>query len=446
LALVPMCAALWAQPPNPSPAQDPPLAIDMARVVGLVQNRNLEVQASREGIVAAKEKVGEAQALRLGRVGVDASYIRFDDPISISSPPVQFAGTTIAVPPTILAPSDSVHVRLEAGLPLYTGGKIANAVGQARAGEKAARALSGNTEVATILDAERLYLAVLLGRDVVRLNDRALESYRHHLADAQVAYREGVAANYDVIRAETAVAEQEKRSIEARNRLQLAEAALRTALDLSEPARIDIIGALFEPPPPPPLADAQAAAIAGHPGLAALRDKVEALERAEKMEKADYLPQVAAVMGKETVTSKLAQTDPTWYAGVHASWSLFEGGARRARVAEKASEAARVRIELRHGEEQVRLAVRSALLDYDSQKSALDAARKAAELAAESLRLATKRFAVSAGTSLEVLDANVALTAAGISVQNSLFNMTVAYLEIHRQAGDISDVATRIQK
>jgi outer membrane protein TolC len=418
----------------------------MASVVGLVQSRNLEVQASREGITAAKEKVGEARALRLGRVGVDASYIRFDDPISITSPPVQFAGMTIAVPPTILAPADSLHVRLEAGLPLYTGGKISNAVAQARAGEKAARALSGNTDLAMILDAERLYLAVLLGRDVVRLNDRALESYRHHLADARVAYREGVAANYDVIRAETAVAEQEKRLIEARNRLQLAEAALRTALDLSEPARIDIIGTLFEPPPPPPLADAQAAAIAGHPGLAALRDKVEALDRAGKMEKADYLPQVTAVMGKETVTSKLAQTDPNWYAGVHATWSLFEGGARRARVAEKASEAAQVRIELRHGEEQVRLAVRSALLDYDSQKSALDAARKAAELAAESLRLATKRFAVSAGTSLEVLDANVALTAADISVQNSLFNMTVAYLEIHRDAGDISDVATRIQK
>jgi outer membrane protein TolC len=88
LALLPVCAALWAQPPNPSPAQDAPIAIDMARVVGLVQNRNLEVQASREGITAAKEKVGEARALRLGRVGVDASYIRFDDPISITSPPV----------------------------------------------------------------------------------------------------------------------------------------------------------------------------------------------------------------------------------------------------------------------------------------------------------------------------------------------------------------------
>jgi outer membrane protein TolC len=446
LALLPLGTVLVAQTLLPDPIPDAPVAIDMARVVALVQDRNLEVKASQQGIQTAHDKVAEARALRLGRVGMDASYLRFDDRIKIVSPAVQFDGMAIAVPPTILAPADNLHVRLEAGLPLYTGGKISNAIAQARAGERAARAQSGNTEAAVLMDAERLYLGVLLGRDVVRLNERALASYQQHLADARVAYREGVSANYDVIRAETAVAEQEKRLIEARNRLQLAEAALRTALDLAEPARIEISGALFDPPSAPALADAQEAAIKGHPGLAALRHKVEALERAERMEVADYLPQVNAVVGKETVTSKLAQTDPNWFAGVQANWSLFEGGGRRARVAEKASEAAQARIELRHGEEQVRLAVKSALLDYESQRSALEAARKAAELAAESLRLATRRFAVNAGTSLEVLDANVALTAAEIGVQDSLFGATVSYLEVHRHAGDIAEVAGRIQK
>jgi outer membrane protein TolC len=316
----------------------------------------------------------------------------------------------------------------------------------ARAGERASRSLSGDTEAEAILQAERFYLAVLLGREVVRLNERALDVYKQHLADARTAHRLGVAANYDVIRAETAVAEQEKRLTEARNRLEIAQAALRTALDLPEDAAVEISGALFEPPELPPLPEAQAAALKGHPGLEALRQKVEALARAERMEKADYLPQVAAVAGKETVTTKLAQTDPTWFAGVRASWSLFEGGARRARVAEKASETAQARLELRHAEEQVRLAVRNSLLDYESQRSALASARKATELARESLRLATKRFNVGTGTSLEVLDANLALTAAETGVQNSLFQMIVAYLEFHRHAGDISEVALRLGK
>ncbi len=425
------------------------MPIDMAHIVALVRNRNLQVKAGQEGINVAKDKVAQAQALRMGRIGVDASYLRLDDQIAITSAPVHvpiLGGLTLAVPPVVIAPPDLLHVRMEAGLPLYTGGKISNAIAQARAGEKAAQALSDDTEAAVIFQAERLYLGVLLGRDVVRLNERALESYKQHLGNARTSHRLGVVASYDVIRAEAAVAEQEKRLTEARNRLDVAEVALRTTLDLSEAAHVDIGGALFEPPGAPPLADAQAAALKGHRGLEALRQKVEALERAERMEKADYLPQIVAVAGKETVTSKLAQTDPNWFAGVRATWNLFEGGARRARIAEKASEAAQARIELRHAEEQVRLAIRSALLDYGSQRSALESAHKAAELAGESLRLATKRFSVGTGTSLEVLDANLALTAAETGVQNSLFQMIVAYLEVHRHAGDISDVALRIQK
>ncbi|MCX6632342.1 MAG: TolC family protein [Candidatus Solibacter sp.] len=426
-----------------------PVAIDMASVVTLVRGRNLEVQASREGITTARQKVEQAKALRLGKLGVEASYVRLNNRIEITSDPVHvplFGGVTLAVPPVVLAPQDLVHVQLQAGLPLFTGGKISNTIAQARAGEKAAEALSGDTEAEIILQAERLYLGVLVSRDVVRLNEQALDSYRQHLEQARSSQRLGVVAMYDVIRAETAVAEQEKRLTEARNRCQLVEAALRTALDLSEPVGVDIGGTLVEPPPPMLLTDAQAAALANHGGLEALRQKVKALERAEKVEKGDYLPQIVAIAGKETVTGKMAQTDPNWFAGVRANWTLFEGGARRARVSEKASEIARARIELRHGEEQVRLAVRSALLDYESQKSAYASARKAAELAKESLRLATKRFGVGAGTSLEVLDANLSVTASETGVRSSLYSMDLAYLQLHRHTGDIAEAASRMQK
>jgi outer membrane protein TolC len=76
----------------------------------------------------------------------------------------------------------------------------------------------------------------------------------------------------------------------------------------------------------------------------------------------------------------------------------------------------------------------------------LASAQKAAELATESLRLATKRFEVGTGTSLEVLDANVSLTAAQISIQQALYGMDLAYLGIHRYQGDIAEVSARIQK
>ncbi|MCZ2154403.1 MAG: TolC family protein [Bryobacterales bacterium] len=449
VAMLASCAAASGQVAAPPPTSDTPVRIDLASVVQLVRDRNLQVKAGQEGVHAARERVGQATALRLGRIGVDSAYLRLNDPIAISAPPVELpilGGLSVSIPKLILAPQDQVRVRMEAGLPLFTGGKITNAVAQARAGEKAAHEAGEDIEAASIFEAERLYLGVLLGRDVLRLNESALQSYKRHLEEARIAYRLGVVANYDVIRAEAAVAEQEKRLTEARNTVDVTEAALRTILDLSDDTRLDIEGNLFLPPEPPPLTEAQSTAVESHPGLAALRHKVEALDRARRMETSGYLPQVTAVAAKETVTHKLAHTDPTWVAGVRATWSLFEGGSRRARISEKAAETARARIELRHAESQVRLAVRKSLLDYESQKSALDSARKTEELARESLRLAEKRFSVGTGASLEVLDANLTLTAAETGISNALYRMTLACLELHRHTGDIAEIALRIQK
>jgi outer membrane protein len=434
-------------PTLPAMAQDT-VKLNLALTAQMAKERNLQVQAAKQGAATAKLEVDQVKSLRYGKVAVDASYLRLDSPVDIVSDPVHvplFGGLTLAVPPVVVAPADLLHVRFEAGIPLFTGGRISNAVAAARAGQAATESLSEDTEASVILESSQLYLGALLARDVVRLHEQALESYGRHLENARTAFKMGVAANYDVVRAEAAVAEQERRLTESRNRSELVEAALRTSLSLQAEAPLELWGALFEPPSPQSLAEMQALAAKSNALLQALRKRVEALDRATRMEKGEYLPQIVAIAGKETVTAKLAQTDPNWFAGVQVTWTLFDGGARRARIKARQSEAEKARIEERHAAEQIELAVRSALLEYESQGSALVSARKSADLARESLSLATKRFAVGAGTSLEVLDANVALTAAETGALGALYQMDAAYLRMHRYIGDIAETAAKIQ-
>jgi outer membrane protein TolC len=414
----------------------------------MARERNVRVMAAKQDGATAGFAVDQAKALRYGRAAVEASYLRLDGPVDIVSDPVHvplFGGLTLAVPPVVVAPANLLHVRFEAGIPIFTGGRITNAIAAARAGQAATESMSEDTEFSVILESSQLYLGALLSRDVVELHGQALESYRRHLENARTSFKMGVVANYDVVRAEAAVAEQEKRLTESRNRCDLIEAALRASLNLQAETPLELQGALFEPPSPQSLQEMQALAAKGNALLQALRKKVEALDRRTRMEKGEYLPQIVAVAGKETVTAKLAQTDPNWFAGVRATWTLFDGGARRAGIKARQSEAEKARIEERHAAEQIELAIRSALLEYESQRSALVSARKTADLAGESLRLATKRFAVGAGTSLEVLDANVALTAAEIGARSALYQMDTAYLRMHRYIGDIAEIASRIQ-
>lgn len=425
-----------------------PLGLDLESVANLARTRSWTSKQAHQEAATADAVARRVESMRWGQVDFQSQYLRFNDPIQIQSPIPSHLVPVLGLKSltTPVAPQDNLHTDLQAGAPLFTGGKITNAIREAKAGSKAAAAAANDTDDDVILRAEQTYLSALLARQVVDLNESALRSYKEHLEHAESAFRLGTAAKYDVIRAEAAVADQEKRLTEARNQLALAEAALRTALALEDSTAVEIDGHLFEIAEDVDLNQAMNFAVQKSPLLKALQDKIAADRSAVRVQQGDYLPQVTALAGKELVTSKLAQTDPTWYAGARVTLQLFDGGERRARVSEERSRLHSTEFEYHHAEEGVRLAVRSAYLNLQSQRSELASAQKTAELAAESLRLASKRFEVGTGTSLEVLDANVSLTASKIGVQQALYGIDVAYLSIHRYQGDIAEVAGRIQK
>jgi outer membrane protein TolC len=438
------------EPASPMRISNPeqPLNLDLASVADLARTRSWLSKQAHQDATTADAMAKRAESLRWGRVDFQSQYLRFNEPIQILSPIpaplVPVLGLKALATP--LAPQDNLHVDLQAGLPLFTGGKITSVIHQAQAGSRAAADMASDTDDDVVLEAERGYLSVLLTREAVEMNEAALRSYKEHLEHAQSAFRQGTAAKYDIIRAEAAVAEQEKRLTDAKNQSALAEAALRSMLALDDATPVNIGGNLFEISEDIDLNQAMSAAVQSSPILRALKEKIAAGRSAVHAQKADYLPHITAIAGRELVTNKLAQTDPTWFVGARATLTLFDGGERQGRVAEARSQLHSSDFEYHHAEDQIRLAVRSAYLDLQSRRQQLASARKTAQLAAESLRLATKRFEVGTGTSLEVLDANVSLTGAQIGVQQALYGIDLSYLSIHRYQGDISEVSTRIQK
>jgi outer membrane protein TolC len=290
------------------------------------------------------------------------------------------------------------------------------------------------------------YFGSILAREVYNVNNEALESYTKHLEHAEIAYKTGIVAKYDVIRAETALKEQEKRVVEAQNRYKLALAALKTAIGIDQSSDITLTGSFFDANEPMPMQQAVETAYKQNAILAALDNKASALNAGKDYEKSDRKPIVKAVSQVELLTGDIAQTDPDWFIGVQANVKIFDGGISKARIAGKQSERERVELEKKAAEDKISLAIQSAYLDMDSAKSSLESSRKASELAAESLRLASKRFEVGTGTSLEVLDANLSLSAAKIGEYQSMHMMDLAYLKLHRYLNDISKAAQEVQK
>ena len=233
-------------PQAPEPAQQ--LNLDMASVASLARTQSWTAKQAHQDAVTAAADARRVASARWGQVNFQSQYLRFNDPIHIESPIPSNLQPVLGLKElaTPLAPQDNLHVDLEAGYPIFTGGKIHNAIKATRDVAHATGEAANDTDDHVILKAEQNYLSVLLARQVVDLNVISLKSYNEHLDHAQTSFKLGTAANYDVIRAEAAVAEQEKRLTEARNQLDLAEAALRTSLALEDSTPIDIGGHLFE--------------------------------------------------------------------------------------------------------------------------------------------------------------------------------------------------------
>jgi len=431
-------------------ADSPPLVVDLAQAARLAQERSLKLQTARQDVETARQVILEAQRHGKGVASLSASALHLDKAPSIPTPPVTLPfgeqAITVNIPPVQAAPDDLIHLTLQGGYPLYTAGALPSAIRQAEHGLAAREAVVSDTEAEVMLEVTRLYLGTLLSRDVVRVNEQALVSYLKHQEQAEQTYQAGVVAHYDVIRAQAAVMEQRKRLTEANNNYELSHAALCEALHLDCLAPLQLQGALFEVAEPLKLSEAQELALRSNGLLKALDQKSSALLEARRVEVAGGKPQVQGVAQMELLTGTIAYTDPAWFIGVQGKVELFDGGVRRAKAAQLASERAKTATESEAAADKIKLAVRKALLDMDSARSALAQARKSLELSQEALRLANERFTVGVGTSVEVLDANVAVSTAELGVQQSLYQLDSAYLTLHRYLGDLAKVCQEVQK
>lgn len=424
-------------------AQQPqPVTINLACTVDLTLQRSLTIKASKQEITTATNVVQIAQGLNGFAMDANASYYRLNAPITLKNETIPFDGSEITIPGQTVADQNVTFANLRADYPLYNAGRIRYGIRSAQFGVCEAQSNSADTELSTVLQTTRTYLAAAFGKENVRVNQESLVSYQAHLDSTQKMRKEGVATDYDVTRAESAVEDQKKRLATACNQYELALANLRTALLLPKDAPIDLQGGFFEPPAQQPVDQAEETAVTAVPLLKSFADRSCSLLFSEKSVRAQLKPQIDAVgFGNLLPRSSGFLTNAQWFVGLQFTQVILDGGVIRARAAQIASQRAANDTQAAGTANDVRLQVRSAYLDMSTACSAIEAARKSVQLAREALRLAERRFAEGVGTSLEVLDANVNLLSAQVSLQQSLYQLDAAYLTAHRYLGDIVQIA-----
>lgn len=388
-------------------AVSPPLKVDAA--VRIALDLNPVTRAAAEGVRVAEEAVGEARAPYYPTLSVAASYGRWETHAFL---PEGLVGSTI---PSTIGPTDDWTAAFTGRYTLYDSGRRAADLRAALAQQRVAEHEAARVRQDLALEVRRTFYALVAARDGERVADTNLARAEEHLRLALERRAAGAVSGGDVVQAQVHVAEARLARVRVESLVQQARGALNTAMGLpvATPVEADSQEAPVAPPNPVEVSGGLAQALTDRPTIAAAVQRALAATEAVSAAQSAFGPKIAAEWSVGLRDSHFFPSERDWRAGVTVTWSLFDGFAKRHRLAGARAAHARDEAEVERTKQTVQAEVWSAHATLRETHEAIAAADVLIRDADENVRIARERYRVGAGTVNELLDAQAALARAG---------------------------------
>ncbi len=408
-------------------------------------------------------------------------------------------GLGLSVGPEYLANSIQPGGSIAVTLPVDISGALRAATSQAQFQEVATRLDINRTRNQIVYDVRGAFYNVLRSQALVGVATENLQNSLDRLKDANLRYGLQTVAYFDVVRAQTDVANAQRLVIQARNGVSLNVGNLNSAIgiDVTTPLHISDRNAVEQPPgvaPPtvPPItpqsdvppggtgngvafvaptAEALQAqtiglvaprpdavvdealrmgpdfdpilkeALATRPEVLEADAQIAAAKRGIQYARRSRLPGLSLSLGyynlrNSTGTTRIDEPE----AGVGISLPLFDGGLARAREQQARADIATATTNRRQAIDQVTLDVQQAYLNLVQARDQVAVANVALAQARTGFQLARVRYNVGvarAGISpqLEVSDAQAALTQAESNQVNAIYDYNQSRSQLDRAIG-----------
>ncbi len=392
-------------------------AVAQALKVNPLVRRALEDERRLHGMIT------EARADALPDFSLSGSALRYRDPALLNS------SSFDAFPPELrdsLKPTaanlyeGTAHLRQT----LFSF-KLSKAIRAARLGASYGRAEVERVRQAMALETIRAYNTYLLSLEKVRVAEKALRQKEKHLEMAKNRRLAGVATDLDVLRSQVEVENQRAQFLRTRGQTDLARGVLNAAMVRPIADAIEPTDSLDFVPLETSLEQVATEAWANRP-------EVQEVALAEKIRRelvgvvqADSRPslELNGVWGYSVrEPENFFKSDFTkWSAGLFLKIPVFDGMRTAGRVAQAKAEvqkAAQDRIAL---ENQIRLEAKDAVDRLAVAQSIREAAELNVAQAEKALDMTQANYQHGAATTLDVLDAQAALTLAESNRLEALF-------------------------
>jgi len=407
------------------------------------------LEAARFELAQAQAELDQARGRRLPTVQLEARATRLDSPLDLDLAST-LPGLGGLLPPGLLPTRFEIqseqfyNLAVQARMPLYTGGRISAGIAAGQAGTEAQESALAATRAQLHELLVQRYFGLVLAEQAAAVRAATVDGLARHLSDAARLEEEGLIARAERLRANVALAEAERDLRTAEERQMLAGAALAALLVM--PGTPSPSTPIPPPPDPPALAELIEQAQLANPTLAELRSRQAQAEAAVRAERGRFLPTLGAFGRRELYTGDLTLLDPEWAVGLVAEWTLFDGFQRRARLDQAAARADRVAALRADGERQIELLVRQRHEQLITALARLDSFATTRELAEESLRAQQRAFEEGLSSSLDVIDAELALSRVRLGELDARLQAWSALAGLYAASGQSARLPERIER
>ena len=426
--------ATWAQAPLP-------LTPDEAVALGLDANESiLAVRADAE---AAQAVYRQARAARLPSVSSKAGYTRLSDNIPEISFDTDFLpglDTSFTLAPVAL---NRFHSELVLEQPIFTGLRLHRQIEAAHYRAEAALLDAAREEAELAFAIRQAYWTLYRASSALDATDEAVAQVEAHLMDVRNRLQAGAALHRDVLTVQTRLSEVRLDHLEAENAERLARLELNRLIGRPLSAETvlpaDVVAEPLE-------ADQEAwidQALASQPALQALAARVEASEAEVGASRGSWFPQVALngryvyARPNQYFFTEQDAFKGTWEAGVALSWSIWDGGARRAETSEAVARLRGAEARLAAAREEVAVEVARQYMEAQQSAEAVAVAQQAVDQAEEVLRTVRQQYVQGAALSADVLDAEQTLRSAHARFVGARADYAIARAALHSAVGRV---------
>ena len=399
------------------------VALTLEKSIGLALNYNEQIKAAVSGAETAKWNLEKAKGAK--RISVDLSHSD-----------ARIGGEYWQVFHIDESPSNYFVNSVTASWPLYSGGRIENTIKQAELGSEMSELYLQSAKQEIKYQVTQSYYNILACQNLQQVREESVRQLSGHLKNVEAQYAVGTVTKADVLRSEVELASAEQGLVTAKNNTRLAVAVFNKLVGLPIRQEVEIKDALTYEQYHYNLDDCISYALQHRPDRLGSQKAVKQAEAGVKAAEAGKKINLSMDASYNTYDTKINEFDTTqWMVGITARLNLLDGNVTNAGVKASKGLVEQYKHQANDTAAAVELSVQQAYLNMARAESNITTNKVAVDKANEDFALAQARYSVSLGTNLDVVDAQVALTAAKTAYIESLYDYNVSKAALDKAMG-----------